>query len=67
MVDHVDPGGKGNSEPRLAERVVKLETHADHAATKANLERLRADIFRMMLFQTVTIIGAIVALVKLLP
>ena len=39
---------------------------ADSAASKADLQALRADIYRAMLLQTVAIIGGVIAILRML-
>ena len=45
--------------PTLEERVSRLEGAYDHLATKADVERLRADVSRWMFQGTMAIISAV--------
>ena len=46
--------------PSTEERVSRIEGGYDHLATKADLERLRADVARWMLQLGIAVVGAII-------
>ena len=51
----------------MAEAVGDLVTRADLAAVRADLAALRADMYRALWIQGGVIIGAVVALIRLIP
>ena len=51
----------------MAEAVGDLVTRADLAVVRADLAALRADMYRTLWIQGGVIIGAVVALIRLIP
>ena len=49
--------------PSIEERVSRIEGGYEHLATKADLERLRADVARWMFQLGVAVVGAIITAV----
>ena len=47
--------------PTIEERVSRLEGGYEHLATKADLERLRADVARWLFKLGIALIGALIA------